>query len=170
MMSYLESGMDFSPLFNNPDYKSFYIEKSNDYKCLKPDGVKSVEFLSIHGDSLCFIEAKTTFANINRVENAEKIQTDFQELYNKFHHSFLLFASKELKISSPSTNFPFLGEGILETHKLKFYLVIKESEKDWCENIKIKLERDIFAPLKSLLNLEIRVINSEIAKKFKIIA
>lgn len=169
MTAYLESGMDFSPLFNHSDYESFYIEKSADYDCLKTSGVKSVEFLSKRKDTLCFIEAKTTFANLNKAENLEKIQSDFQELYDKFCHSFLLFVSKELKISSTSTDFSFLNRSILETHKLKFYLVIKESKEEWCDDIKLKLEREIFMPLRKLLNLEVRVINGETARKFKII-
>lgn len=169
--SFVESGMDFTPLFNNSDYKSFYIEKSIDYQMLnkKSNGVKSVEFLSKKGNSFYFIEAKETFADVEKADNLEKVQSDFQDLYDKFHHSFLLFISKELKIKSASTDFAFLNQNMLQNHKIKFYLIIKDSEKMWCKKIEDKLKRDIFKPLCILLNLEIHVIPSEVAKKFKII-
>ena len=170
--NFVESGMDFAPLFCNPEYESFYIEKSDDYQSLnsKSNGIKSVEFLSRRGNNFYFIEAKESFVNINKAENLEKAQCDFQDLYSKFHHSFLLFISKELKMKPASNQFAFLNQNILMDHQLKFYLIIKNSEKTWCKKIEDKLKREVFKPLCMLLDLEIRVIPSESARKFNIIA
>ena len=58
MRDYIESGMDFSPLFENDN--SFYIEKSHFLHKLG-DGIKSVEFVSLMpGKRLYFIEAKSS--------------------------------------------------------------------------------------------------------------
>ena len=173
MSDYLtESNMDFEPLFKNPAYEAFYIEKSSDYQEMnqKSSGVKSVEFLAKRKNEFCFIEAKETFANMDDIKNPIKLEDECNKLYEKFHHSFLLFASKELKISPSSTEFSFLTQDVLESHKLKFYLIIKDSNKDRCGKIRTKLMRGVFKPLTHLLDLDVRVIPGETARKFDIIS
>jgi len=63
LISYEESDMDFTPLFQSGNFISFYIEKSMLYKGMKADAVKMVEFVSIKGEEFYFIECKSSFPN-----------------------------------------------------------------------------------------------------------
>ena len=85
-MSYIESGMDFEPLFTNPEFASFYIEKSDFHKNSK--NLKSVEFVTIETKNVNFIEAKNSVPQIR-----DKF---LLELYEKFYHSLNLIATNEL--------------------------------------------------------------------------
>ena len=60
-MEYIESGMDFSPLFESNN--TIYIEKSIFLNKLG-NGVKTVEFLTLMpGKKLYFVEAKSSAPN-----------------------------------------------------------------------------------------------------------
>ena len=58
MMDYIESDMNFTPLFSLKQFRSFYLEKSPLYTALSPHGVKTVEFITAKGNQLYFIECK----------------------------------------------------------------------------------------------------------------
>ena len=67
-----ESEMSFCPLFNSKNIESIYIEKDALYKCLG-DGVDSVEFLSLKGNNLHFIEAKGTIPRKTEIKKPARM-------------------------------------------------------------------------------------------------
>ncbi|MCL2169903.1 MAG: hypothetical protein FWB74_07755 [Defluviitaleaceae bacterium] len=154
-----ESDMDFTPLDNG---KSIYIEGTSLYKSLGED-VKSVEFLTLRGKALYFIEAKTTMPNAVSIKDEKKFEEDFQDLYDKFRHSLDLFASKKLGIHNDSEGeFPECFDKT--PFVIKFLLVIRNSEKEWCLQVKEKLEEKLLSLMK-IWKVQVFVWNSDEAIK-----
>jgi len=145
-MDYIESGMDFTPLFETDKSQIFYIEQSDLYKKIKSDGVKSVEFVMNKGRKIYFIECKPSFPNSTNPDKEEEINLRCQDLYDKLHHSLELLLAKQTGIPKHQRHELPNELGNVETLSTKlsdnkiFFLVImgqnkKTSEwfeKDWC--------------------------------------
>jgi len=167
-MEYIESGMDFSPLFIHDN--SIYIEKSMFRKKLDV-GVKTVEFISLQSKhKLCFIEAKTSAPNPNNPDNKDNVNNYYQDILEKIQHSLDLFVSKEVCINEDSENeFPAqLANVKIAEQKIIFILVIKNHKKEWCSDVLDFLHRRLIA-LKKIWKTDIAVLNSDVARKKKII-
>ena len=152
MREYIESQMDFSPIFENS--YSIYIEKSQIFAKFG-DGVKSVEFLTLlPGKKLYFIEAKSSAPN---PDNGEDFKVYCEELLEKFQHSIDLFASKELGVHRDSeSEFPDdFKEGFHE-YRLYFLLIINNHKQEWCSDVLDGLQRKFIA-LRKIWKLEIIV-------------
>jgi len=177
MGTYVESGMDFRPLFHEgAEYDSFYIEKSDWYKSLKDDGVKTVEFISNKNQHFYFIEAKGSFPNVNNPGKEKDIEENCQMLSDKLHHTLDLIVARRLKVQR------HLGyeesealDADFSSRKLIFLLVMGQNEKtkiwfkeDWCDAVRIELRRKLI-PLRSIWNIEVAVIDNEVARKLKMI-
>ena len=166
-MEYIESGMDFKPLFTSATLQSFYIEKSELYQKIKSDSVKSVEFIVVENQAFYFIEAKSSFPfrNIVDVEKEEQI------LYDKLHHTLDLFVAQKLGVKKhlAHTFLETLGsveilDKNLSEYKLYFFLVMnRKFEEDWCEKMLITLNEKL-KPLRKIWEIEIKVITEEQAK------
>jgi len=174
---YIESNMDFTPLFNSDKYRAFYIEQASLYKDL--DSVKSVEFIATHRKKVYFIECKER--NYETSKDSITIMDDLklnpQDLYTKLHHSIDLFVARQLKIGK-HTNHTFEKElgnvSVLDTDFSKvnifFYVVAKgESfDKETCVKIRAALNKKL-VPLLKIWNIHIEVITEEKARKNKMI-
>ena len=76
-----ESGMYFCPLFNSNHITTFYIEKDDLYRNVG-EGVKVVEFVSLKGNKLLFIEAKESGPKKTEIDKPTKIYEE-PEPYNE---------------------------------------------------------------------------------------
>jgi len=91
-----QSGMDF--IAEN----SFYIEESDAYKKHhKVNGIRSVEFIRVKGNTIYFIEAKPSFPNPNNPyeDNKKKFDDAVCEICEKFIHSLNLYSSIEVGVT-----------------------------------------------------------------------
>ena len=170
-MDYIESGMDFSPLFTgkNSD-KSIYIEKSIFLK-KAGEGVRTVEFVTLRRkNELQLIEAKTTAPNLNTPGNNENINMYYQKIVEKVQHTIDLLASKEIGIRQDSAGeFPeCFNSSIFVNTKMIFLLIINNSKEEWCEDIQTDLQHELMH-LKRIWGMEVLVLNREDALKYKLI-
>ena len=182
-MKYIESGMDFTPLFESDKSQIFYIEQSDLYKRMKSNGVKSVEFVMSKGRKIYFIECKPSFPNISNPDKEEEINLRCQELYDKLHHSLDLLLAKQVGVPKhQAQKFPAeLGniEALstqLADNKIFFLVIMGQNEKtgewfeeDWCEAIRVLLNEKL-TPLRKIWDIEVLVIDSEQARKRQMIA
>jgi len=172
MTNYIESGMDFSPLFDSKRFQSFHIENSTLYQRLKAEGVKTVEFVSIKGEEFYFIEAKSSFPDTTNLKSKEKIKENCQQLYNKLHHSLDLIIAQKMGIKKheDDESIKTFSESFLN-YKIIFLVVMGQSqktgewfEKEWCENVRVALEEKL-KPLRSIWDINVVVIHNEKARE-----
>ena len=165
-MDYVESGMDFSPIFQKNN--SVYIEKSKFLGNLG-EGIRTVEFLSIMpGNKLYFIEAKSSAPN---PDNKVDFNKYCDELLEKMQHSLDLYVSKELGVNKDSA-MEFSGgfrELELAEYKIVFLLVIRKHKTEWCSDVLDGLQRKLIA-LRKIWKLDVVVWNGEKAKEKRFIS
>lgn len=161
-----ESGMNFGP-FDKRDV--FYIEKSLLYKNVG-ENVKIAEFIFKKNDSIIFLEAKKTAPNPSGVE-PQKFPEYIGEISEKLTNTFNLLLSAKLRITNDSTkeveNFIQLEE--VSNKRLAFRLVIKEAEISHLRPIQDALQKELIAQSK-IWKIEVKVINAETARKYKLIS
>ena len=167
-MNYMESGMDFSPLFTKE--KSIYIEKSSFLSGIGK-GVKSVEFITLLGGKLYFIEAKGSAPNPKNPEGKDNVLKYCQELLEKMQHSLDLFVSREIGVNEDSgSEFPnCFDENRLANCKIVFMLIIRGHKKEWCSDIQTALQRELIA-LRKIWRMDVVVLNDEQTCKRRFIA
>lgn len=108
-MDYIESAMDFAPLFNSPNKHTFYIEKSEFYN--KTKNLKTVEFVTIELDDIHFIEAKKSVPR--------DLSIFCEKIYEKFYHSLNLMVTNELGVGKyEATDLPANFEELFKNVKL----------------------------------------------------
>jgi len=204
-----ESSMHFCPLFNSENINSFYIEKEELYEKIK-SGTRVVEFISLKGRDLFFIEAKESAPKKTKIKKPSKIYKEpypynetnldinfqnwssddfeqwtkwkikqdklesyFQELYDKMSHSLSLISAKELNLQKHiNHDIPDGIKGQLAQKEIIFLLIIKN--KDITKRVDYagildKLEKK-FIPLKQIWDIKIRIYDNEQAKKKGFIA
>jgi len=157
MMEYIESGMDFSPLFAHDN--SIYIEKSH-FRNKKCKGVKTAEFITfLPNNKLYFIEAKASAPKGDSVEF-------YQDLIDKACNSLNMFLSMKLGINVDEDNeFPDnIANAVPNDCKLVFLLIVKNSNKDWNSEILIKLNNRL-KDLRKIWKMNIVVWDNEQAQK-----
>jgi hypothetical protein len=125
----IESGMSF--IAEN----TYHIEKSAAYQGVG-DGIRSVEFVRKKGNTLLFVEAKTTFPN---PENSpEQYTTEICEICDKFIHSLNLFSSVKVGVHYDTLPPEFI---LQETISLSLVLVISRHKDEWCDEVKAELNK-----------------------------
>lgn len=166
-----ESKMNFGPF----DEKNlFHIEESQIYKELG-DGIKTVEFIVKNGrDDIVFLEAKESCPNVsNRYESEEK-EKKFEEYYisitDKFVESLQIFLSV---LMDKHENISEVGMELSHIHsmrniKMKFILVVRKA-KDiaWLAGPLAELKARL-RYIRKIWNIDIIVLNEELAKKNKL--
>ena len=164
MSEYIESDMDFLPLFNEGN--SFYVERSQLLSKLG-DGVKSVEFMALMpGRKLYFIEAKSSAPN---PDNKDDFCKYCVEMLEKVQHSIDLFASKELEVNKDfEEEIPECFNEKFIDYRLFFLLIIKKYREEWCSDVLDGLQRKLIA-LRKIWKIEIVVWTGEKARKMKLI-
>ena len=161
-MSYVESDMDFSPLFENSSMHSFYLEKSDFYK--QTADLKTVEFVTIDTDAVHFIEAK---------RSVPREMADFcEDIYEKFYHSLNLMVTNELgtgkyKAEDLSEHF----NELFKNRQVIFILIVKGMPIEHCTFVKNALEERFFQNkiLSLVWNVKVIVYNHEISRKKNLI-
>lgn len=161
-----ESEMNFGPFDEND---VFYIEQSTLYKKLG-ENVKIAEFIFKKRDSIVFVEAKSSAPN-PKGNIPEDFATYIQKISQKLNNTFTLLLSAKLKIAKDSEqeteNFIQLEE--ISNKKIAFRLVIREAHKEHLRPIQDALQKELLAQSK-IWNIEVKVINAEIAKQYKLIS
>ena len=160
-MEYIESNMDFSPLFEKNN--SIYIEKSQIYKRLG-EGIRSVEFITLKPNKkLYFIEAKSSSA---KPDNKVDFNDDCNKILEKIQHSLDLFISKEFEINKDLGNeFPIcFNENNFNEYKIIFLLIINNHKEEWCSGVMAGLQNKLIA-LRKIWKIDVVVWNNEKAVK-----
>lgn len=167
-----ESGMNFGK-FN--EEKLFHIEDSQLYKALGT-GIKTVEFiLKYDENSILFLEAKKSCPNAaNRYESGEKEQK-FEEYYTSITEKFIESLQIYLAaILNKNKDVSEVGEELrlvtdLSDIQLKFILVIKQADDiTWLAGPMAELKARL-QKIRKIWNVEIAVLNEELAKEYKLV-
>ena len=157
-MDYVESDLDFSPLFNHLDKKSFYIEKSSFHD--KSKNLKTVEFITIDGEKVYFIEAK---------RSVPREATAFcEEIYEKFYHSLNLIVTNELKTGKfANHDLPEGFKDVFANRKIIFVLIIPSIPEEHRLPIKLALEEKFFSnsTMSLIWDISIMVENEKTSKE-----
>lgn len=160
-MDYIESDMDFAPLFNSPSKHTFYIEKSAFYK--KTTNLKTVEFVTIELDDIHFIEAKKSVPR-DQVDLSVFCET----IYEKFYHSLNLMVTNELGVGKyEATDLPNNFEALFKKRQVNFILIINGMPKIHCTPVKEALERRFYSnkALSLIWEVKVLVYNHEISRE-----
>lgn len=164
-----ESEMNFGK-FN--ESKLFHIENSRIYKDLG-SGIKTVEFiLRQNKNSILFLEAKKSCPNSsNRYETKEKEQK-FEEYYVSITEKFI--ASLQIYLAAILDRFQDISEvgdelrsvSNLKDNQIKFVLVIKNAEDiTWLAGPLAELKARLLQ-IRKIWNIEIAVLNEELAGEY----
>jgi hypothetical protein len=109
---------------------SYLIEDTKNYKRLKPDGIKSVEFIRKRKNILLFIEAKSTFAKVGQIN----FDTESLNVVKKFLHSLNLLSAISLKVESDDIS--TLDNNSDKLTLIQFILIIRKTDERHCNEIK----------------------------------
>jgi hypothetical protein len=167
-MNYIESSMDFSPLFKCA--KTIYLERSKYYKSFSGN-IRSVEFITMQKhNKLIFIEGKSSSPKPDQ-NNKHKMKEFMDPIIEKFLHSYHLFLSTMLHINIDIYNeFPkCMFENYKSDTKIVFLLILNGHEEKWLMPILDYLHRSLIA-IKKIWKIEIAVWNDEIARKHNFVA
>jgi len=148
--------MEFAPLFAHGC--SIKVDKSEFHERINRKGsVRAADFVTLLGERLYIIEAKTTFFS----------PKDYEEVKNKFQNSLHMLASREIGRHEDLTReFPKLKEKRLADCRIKIVLVIQKCSKEHRTAIKEKLFREL-AGMRRIWDAEIIVLDPEMAMKGK---
>ena len=172
-----ESEMNFGPFDENDVCQ---IEKTALYEKIK-DNVQIAEFILKQNKKLIFIEAKSsspkqlqTSATINK--GAKDVVVEYPspyilEIYNKLNNALNLLLSTNLKCAIDENNeiLDFVDLTDFGGYKIKFYLVINGHKKEWLTEVQDALQKQLLPQMK-IWNIDVKVINDEIAKQYKLIS
>lgn len=168
MITIDESNMRFGP-YNKDDV--LYIEKSNLYTTMK-NAPKITEFILKKNSCLLILEAKTSSPKpIKEHKTMEYPNGYIEKISEKFLNTLNMFISANIGILADEQNEAesFLPVNEMRDFKFKYALVIKECDKEWLPNIKLALEEQLRVQMK-IWNVEIRVLNEDLAKKLKLVS
>lgn len=114
----------------------FHLEKSSQYiKNLKPNGIKSCEFILRRGNKLYFIEAKKSCPRQIKADTSEEKKIKYKEYIQdvtlKMRHSLTLYSNILLERYDTEGIPERLREQSLSDLEIRLVLVVKNAEKDW---------------------------------------
>ena len=154
------------------DDNAFHIEIS----LKKGNGIKSVEFVRSIGDTLFFIEAKSSFPNPNSStpnpdkENktgSELFQEEIDKISDKFIHSLNLYSAIEVGVIEGGFPSEYKPPKMTKLVFVVFVLVIKDFEKSRCKTVNNALGNKIRESIcmEKIWKPEVCVINHKTAIK-----
>ena len=146
----------------------FYIEDSMQYnQKLKPNGVRSCEFILLKENRLYFVEAKKSCPNqIVAESTSEKKKKYFQyiqEIVEKMRHSLELFANIIMK--------RYQQDGVPEQMKnvknleIRLILIVKDAELGWLDPFRDKFRNELRKDMQIWKIPEFIILNEEQARK-----
>jgi hypothetical protein len=154
-----ESGMAFI------SENTYHIEQSQAYRCLGKN-IRSVEFIRRKDTELLFVEAKTTFPNPENIEKPERFREEVGIICEKFIHSLNLFSSIKTGVNQDVLSEAFILPG---KQSVVFVLVVRDHKIEWCNRIQEKIIQELPIYLKKLWRPQVRVCNSDFAKKMGLV-
>ena len=161
-----ESEMNFGPFDEND---VLYIEKTVLYKKLG-ENVKIAEFIFKKNNSIVFVEAKSSAPNPGG-DSADDFVTYIEKISQKLNNAFSLLLSAKLNIvnDSKQETEKFIQLEEIANKKIAFRLVIRNTRKEYLRPIQDALQKKLLAQSK-IFNIDVKVINDEIAKQYKLIS
>ena len=144
-----ESGMNFGEYDENSVYQ---IEASELYQReLKPNGIKTCEFILVRNNKLLFVEAKSSapmppqgiHVSTDLVEVKMKYNQYVQDIVAKMCDSLTTFASIVLDRHEKVTLPRQLNFSNFKQFKICFVLVIKSYDRQLASELKEKLNKEI---------------------------
>lgn len=162
-----ESGMRFGEY---DEEQVFNIETSTQYtEKLRPNGIKSCEFILLRGKKLCFIEAKKSCPNPTE-SDAEKMKNYkkyVQDIAVKMKHSLALYSSIILGRHSLDG----VPEALKDLSELELclVLVVKNAQKEWLIPFQDKFRKELRLEMKIWKVLDFIILNEEQARKKRFI-
>lgn len=166
MITISESNMNFGPFEEDC---VFYIEKSHLYQNICY-GVQMAEFILKKDKNLIFIEAKSS--SPKQLKKDDGSPCDFiVEVSDKLTNALELFISANLKIANDSKEEAnnLIDFNSISEYSIKFRLVINGHKKEWLTNIQDALEKNLKSYSK-IWNIEVKVLNDETARQYKLIS
>lgn len=163
MIDFEESGMRFQFTVE----KSFHVEKSEVYdKRLNGHGVCSVECITLRGEKVLFIEAKSSAPNPDTA--SERFFDYIRGIVRKFQDSLSLCEAIHSNLWSGKEIGDELAERLWNCPKIVFVLIIQHHKKEWLREVQDGLTHEMNALLK-IWRAEVIAINQEQALKFGLI-
>lgn len=166
-----ESEMNFGK-FDETDL--FHIEDSIIYKEIG-SGIKTVEFILKYNEkSIVFLEAKKSCPNAENRGKSEEKKQKFEEYYSSVTEKFI--ASLQIYLAAILDRFQNtdeIGEKLksvsdMKDIQLKFILVIKNAEDiTWLAGPAAELKARLLQ-IRKIWNVEIAVLNEELAGVYKL--
>ena len=128
-----ESGMQFGEYDQEHVYQ---LEKSSQYtKKLRPNGIKSCEFILRRDNTLYFVEAKTSCPQQIKADTPEEKRMKYheyiQDIVLKMRHSLALYSNILLGRYDMDGIPELLRERNMSNLEIKLVLVVRTAEKEW---------------------------------------
>ncbi|HBK28121.1 MAG TPA: hypothetical protein DDY92_06225 [Dialister sp.] len=163
MVDFEESGMRFRFAAE----KTYYIEKSDVFdKKLNAVGASSVECVTLHGDLVCFIEAKTSAPN--PATSMENFSSYVAKIVKKFTDSLMICEAIHGNLWSEEGMGAELKERLYNAPKIHFILIIQKHEKAWSSSLQDCLAKEMRSLLK-IWKASVIVLNKEQALDYHLI-
>ncbi len=161
-----ESDMQFGEY---EEEQVFQLEKSNQYtKKLRPNGIKSCEFILRRGNKLYFVEAKKSCPKQIRANTSEEKKIKYREYISdialKMRHSLALYSNILLERYDADGMSKLLNQKDLSELEIRLVLVIKNAEKDWLAPFQDVFRNVLQDELRIWRIPEFSIINEEIAR------
>ena len=163
----LESDMQFGEY---TEEQVFHLEKSTQYvRKLRPNGIKSCEFILRRDSELFFVEAKLTCPKQIIADTPEEKRIKYnayvQDIILKMRHSLTLYANILLQRYEADNVSELLRQTDMSGLKVVLVLVIKNAEKEWLIPFQDMLRRELKDERKIWKISDVFIINEETARK-----
>lgn len=159
----VESGMQFIA------QNAWHIENSDLMKELGKgnNSISSVEFIRFVNGKLCFIEAKSSFPNVDNPEKKEDVNKNTDRILKKYIDSLQMLLSVLNHVNTAELPDDITIERL---KNLIFVLVIRDYPKQECNKIMLRFQKQLNCSIRQIWKPKILVINEEIAKQYKLVA
>ena len=148
----------------------FQVETCRQYtEKLKPNGIKSCEFILRRKDKLYFVEAKTTcprqLSADSPAEKIKKYHAYIHDIALKMRHSLMLYANILLERYQIEDVPKQLAEKDLSCLEIRLVLVVKNAEKEWLIPFQDVFKRELREELRIWKIPGFSIINEETARE-----
>lgn len=148
----------------------FEIEKSEQYtEKLRPNGIRSCEFVLRRENTLYFVEAKESCPRQITAETTDEKRKKYREyvdsITEKMRHSLMLYSNILLKRYSTNGVSELLQENDMSKLDIRLVLVVKNAEKAWLEPFNNVFNKELDGELKIWKIPSLSIINEETARR-----
>ncbi len=147
----------------------FQLEKSSQYtKKLRPNGIKSCEFILRRDNKLYFVEAKKSCPRQIEADTSEekriKYREYIQDIALKMRHSLALYSNILLERYDTEGVPELLKERNLSGLEIRLVLVVKNAEKGWLAPFQDVFRKELQDELRIWKIPDFSIINEETAR------